>query len=79
MSSVTVMNLCNPNEKRHYTCTPREAVIAAYAQTLRKAGGNTIGDWNTWQYEERYGHLVIEGKYCIACGDWSAFKDGRSF
>lgn len=75
---VTVMNLSNPSEKRHYTCTPRQAVIAAYAQT-KGVMGNNMGDWNTWQYEERYGYLVIEGKYCIACGDWSVFKDGRSF
>ena len=76
--SVTVMNLSNPNEKRVYTCSPREAVIAAYAQT-KDTAGNSVGDWNTWQYEKRYGELVIEGKMCVTCGDWSAFKDGRTF
>lgn len=74
----TVMNLSNPNHKIQYTCKPREAVIAAYAQNLRP-NPSVIGDWNTWQYEERYGHLVVEGKFCISCGDWSAFKDGREF
>ena len=76
--SVIVINLSNPEQKIPYTCTPRQAVIAAYAQNLRHGHG-TIGDWNTWQYEERYGHLVVQGKHTIACGDWSAFLDGRSF
>jgi hypothetical protein len=67
----TVMNLLNPSHKQNYSCTPREAVIAAYAQSKN--------DWNTWQYAERYGHLVDEGKYTLLCGDFSAFKDGREF
>ena len=74
----TVMNLSNPNHKIQYTCTPREAVIAAYAQNIRHSH-NTVGNWNTWQYEELYGHLVVEGKFTLACGDFSAFKDGREF
>lgn len=50
--------------------TPREAVIAAYAQSL--------GDWNTWDYDTRYRHLVRinKGSRTIACGKdtnvWSA-------
>ena len=68
--TTTVMNLSN-GSKQIYTCTPREAVIAAYAQSLM--------DWNTWQYKERYSSLVIEGKLCLACGDFSAYKDGKTF
>ena len=67
----TVMNLSNPEQKIIYTCTPREAVMAAYAQSKM--------DWNTWQYAERYEHMITEGKLCLACGDFSAFKDGRNF
>lgn len=74
----TVMNLSYPNQKLQYTRTPREAVIAAYAQHLRY-GTNSVGDWNTWDYEMKYGHLVEEGRYCLLCGDWSVFKDGREF
>lgn len=74
---VTVMNLATL-EKCYYTCTPRESVIACYAQHL-KPSSNAIGDWNTWDYEENYGHLVEEGKETLLCGDWSAFKDGREF
>jgi len=66
----TVMNLNNAT-KQQYTCTPLEAVVAAYAQSKM--------DWNTWQYKERYGSFVEEGKFTWLCGDFSAFKDGRDF
>lgn len=66
----TVMNLAT-TAKQTYTCTPREAVIAAYAQAHN--------DWNTWNYAKRYGHLIVEGEHTVACGDFSAFKDGREF
>ena len=69
--SVTVMNISNPSNKLQLACNPREAVISAYAHSKH--------DGNTWQYAERYEHMVIEGKFCIACGDFSAFKDGREF
>ena len=56
-------------EERHYTCEPREAVIAAHAQEK--------GDWNTWAYGVRYGAEVRESSLCFYCGDWATFKDGR--
>jgi hypothetical protein len=59
---VTVVNLSNPSDTRHYTCSPREAVIAAHAQSLL--------DWNTWDYETKYGSLVVTGQHTIACGDF---------
>jgi hypothetical protein len=68
--SVTVMNL-STGEKQQYTCSPREAVIAAHAQSKN--------DWNTWDYAKRYGSMVEEGKLTFLCGDFSAFKNGRSF
>ena len=64
-----VMNL-STREKQVYFCEPRKAVLAAYAQSFK--------DYNTWQYEERYGHLLLEGKSCLAVGDFSVFKDGRA-
>jgi len=75
--AVTVMNLCTA-EKWIYTCSPRDAVIACYAQNLRPSS-NSTGDYNTWDYEKNYGHLVEEGKFTWLCGDYSAFKDGRRF
>lgn len=56
-----------------YSLPPREAVIAAFAQY----GGNSqynigSGDWNTWDYERRYGHRVMTGKYSVSCGDFAA-------
>jgi hypothetical protein len=59
-----VMNLAT-EKKQAYDTDPRKAVIAAHAQSLN--------DWNTWQYEQRYGHLVQKARHVVTCGDWSAF------
>lgn len=56
-------------EERHYSSSPRAAVIAAYAQGR--------GDMNTWEYRERYDSLVQESTLCYYLGDWATFKDGR--
>lgn len=68
--SCTVMNLTT-QEKFTYTCTPRDAVIACYAQSL--------GDFNTWDYTKKYGRIVESGHDVFLCGDFSAFQDGRQF
>lgn len=49
-----------------YSAPPREAVIAAHAQSL--------GDWNTWDYERAWGHLVHEGQHTVTCGSMSAVR-----
>lgn len=69
MPSTSVLNL-STGDSITYTCEPREAVIAAYAQSL--------GDYNTWDYAERYGNLVTEGRVSIACGDFSAMKEATA-
>lgn len=56
-------------EERTYSCSPRDAVMAAHAQSR--------GDWNTWEYEERYSCLTVETRLTFLCGDWATFKDGR--
>ena len=66
----TVMNLAT-QEKKFYTCDPKDAVIACYAQSLR--------DYNTWDYTKNYEHLVEEGAITWLCGDFCVFKDGRKF
>ena len=63
---VRVLNLSTQQEQV-YTCSPKEAVIAAYAQSL--------GDWNTWDYAEKYSNLVMEGKVSFSCGDFAAMKE----
>lgn len=60
---VRAFNL-STGEVRWYTCDHREAVRAAYAQER--------GDWNTWQYAERYDDLVTQGRATVSCGDWTA-------
>lgn len=60
-----VINL-RTGEERFYTCSAHEAVVCAYAQER--------GDWNTWEYEQRYGKLVEESERCVFCGDWAALK-----
>lgn len=69
MATVTVMELGTTN-RQIFTCTPREAVLSAYAHARR--------DGNTWDYKRMYGHLVTETDLCVTCGDFSAFKDGRA-
>jgi hypothetical protein len=49
-----------------YSCTPREAVMAAYAQSR--------GDWNTWNYERDYSYLVRESDRGFNCGDFFCAK-----
>jgi hypothetical protein len=59
-----VMNLAT-GKKQVYDTNPRKAVIAAHAQSL--------SDWSTWMYEQRYDHLVETTLHTVTCGDWSAF------
>ena len=66
----TVMDLRN-GRKILYSCPPEQAVIAAYAQDN--------DDFNTWEYDEKYGHLLLRGNEIVSCGDFSAFEDGRYF
>ena len=61
-----VLNL-NTGETITFSCAPKEAVIAAYAQSL--------GDWNTWTYADKYGDAVVSGKRTVACGDFAAIKE----
>ena len=60
---VTVTNL-DTFETAVYSCTPEEAVIAAHAQDKK--------DWNTWDYAERYGHLVYRAGSHVTCGIFTA-------
>ena len=59
-------NLARNKNAGIFTCTPREAVIASHAQSL--------GDWNTWDYEECYGALVVESDTHVTCGDYTCRK-----
>ena len=58
-----------------YSLPPREAVIAAYAQSK--------GDWNTWDYEKKYAHLVRfsgTNDRTVSCGDFAAvMAEGTGF
>jgi hypothetical protein len=48
-----------------YSCSPKDAVIAAYAQSL--------GDYNTWQYQEKYGARVrLANGRTWSLGDFAA-------
>lgn len=60
-----VINLLT-GEKRTYSLDARSAVNAAYAQSR--------GDYNTLDYDARYGDLPREGRYGWHIGDWSAPK-----
>jgi len=49
------------------TLGARKTVIAAYAQQRCR-------DFNTADYETKYGHLVKEGNVVFNLGDFSTFK-----
>lgn len=69
MSKVTeVMDLRTGEYVGWWTIPPKEAVIAAYAQFEKE-------DYNTWLYEERYSHMLVRGRYSVACGDYAALLD----
>ena len=58
-----VMDLRTGEYVAEYSCTPKEAVRAAFAQFDRK-------DFNTWQYAERY--PITRNKHSVTCGDYTA-------
>ena len=63
-----VMDLHTRRYIGEYDLDPREAVIAAYAQHEMK-------DWDTQDYEEKYGGLVKRRKHTVAVGDYAAFLE----
>ena len=67
VKSVTVIHL-GADETLIYVGIPaREAVIAAYAQSL--------GDLATWEYAIKYAGRVIESELTVSCGDFCALKE----
>ncbi len=60
---IEVVNLSN-GEVIVYSCSPEEAVIAAYAQSL--------GDQNTWDYDGKYDDKVVRGELTVSCGNFTA-------
>jgi hypothetical protein len=65
--SVTVSNLATGAEITYVGITPYQAVICAYAHSL--------GDYNTWEYRNKYRFLVVSGRLSYSCGDWAALKE----
>ena len=57
------INLATGEERTFVGLSPEQAAMAAYAQQH--------GDWNTWDYEAKYKHLVKStGLLKCGCGDW---------
>jgi hypothetical protein len=69
MKTTKVHNL-STQQVAEYTLEPREAVIAAYAQSCN--------DFNTWDYEKKYGKKVQSIKrpkhITWNLGDWTAVE-----
>jgi hypothetical protein len=52
MTGIKILNLrTGQYEAKYVGISARQAVIAAHAQLVMK-------DFNTWDYEKKYGHLV---------------------
>lgn len=52
---ISVYNVAEGEEVAQYSCSERESVIAAYAQSKK--------DYNTWEYEVKYGHRAKKTRY----------------
>lgn len=59
---VDVIDLRTSRNVGSWTCDAETAVIAAYAQVIK-------GDFNTQDYREKYGHLIIRGESTVICGE----------
>lgn len=62
-----VFNLDTGDYGPVFSLPPREAVIAAHAQSL--------GDWNTWDYERCWGHMAVVGDTVVTCGSFTAMLE----
>lgn len=61
---VKVLNL-NTGEYLYYSgITPEDAVRAAFAQSLK--------DWSTWTYRDKYKFRRSPSKMTVSCGDFTA-------
>ncbi len=63
---VVVRNLSTGTEHTYQGITARQAVVAAYAQSLK--------DYNTWDYEKKYDHLVKMSANNVLIGDFTAWR-----
>ena len=54
-----------------YNLPPKQAVKSAYLQNSK--------NWNSWDYKNIDDSELpfYEGNLTVACGDFSAYKDGR--
>lgn len=66
---VEVFNL-STTEIKVFSCSPREAVMCAFAQSKR--------NFSPWTYEERYGNLVKrierDDRITWSCGDFATVE-----
>jgi len=63
ITHATVLSL-ESDKVQIFSLPPKQAVMAAYAQSL--------GDYNTWEYEQRYGKLPQRATYGWLCGEFWA-------
>ena len=63
----------NTGKHTTYSCSPEQAVVAAYEQSR--------GNHNTWQYPTFVNHPEARrGQYSVSCGDFAAlmtFEEAR--
>jgi len=63
--SVAVIDLRTGKVCAEYSCTPEEAVVAAYMQSR--------GDYNTWDYDTGLARVGLSG-LTVSCGDFAAMR-----
>ena len=69
---VTTVHSLASGLKIEYPLSPREAVVAAYAQYAKN---DPIAFTHHDEFLQKYGHLVKETERLVAIGDFVALKD----
>jgi hypothetical protein len=63
---VRVLNLGTGESVYYSEITPEEAVRAAFAQSLK--------DWSTWEYKNKYKVRRSPSRRTVSCGDFTAMS-----
>ena len=64
-TGAVVLDLRTGREFVYTGLSPQQAVLAAYALVAMRNG-------HSWEWQERYGHLLETGKHAVFCGDFGA-------
>ena len=77
---VAVFNLATGEGVTYVGISAQAAEVAAPVQFPQgvahehREGVQHVADANTWDYQARYGHIVVRRRVGVSCGDWAALE-----